>query len=134
VETHSLESERLFIDGSGGVAAVPITPDFYAKIRNRADLGGTLISYGAGNGTPSMRWEMHPAGEEILIIMEGTPVIIFEHPDGREESKLCRSGEAVIVPRGVWHRIERTEGSKILYITYGTGTTGKPVVNGDRAE
>jgi mannose-6-phosphate isomerase-like protein (cupin superfamily) len=127
LQAHRLEKERLFIDGNGGVAVVPVTPDVYTKIKDRTDLGGTLISYGVGTGAPSKSWEMHPKGEEILVILDGAPKIYFEHPDGRAESQTVSAGDAVIVPRGVWHRTEGEAGWRILYITYGAGTTHKPL-------
>jgi hypothetical protein len=32
-----------------------------------------------------------------------------------------------VVPRGVWHRAERQRGVRMLFITYGAGTTHRPV-------
>ena len=129
MQAHKLEKERLFIDGDGGVAVVPVTPDFYAKIKDRTDLGGTLISYGVSSGAPSRSWEMHPKGEEILVILDGSPKIFFEHPDGHTESMTASAGDAMIVPRGVWHRTESQAGWRILYITYGAGTMHKPLAD-----
>jgi len=127
VTIHDLEKASLFLDGSGGVAAVPTGPDFYARIRNDPTLGGTMVSLGAvSSGAPSKHWEMHPAGEEILVILAGHPRVEFEHADGRRETIETAPGKAVVVPRGVWHRAESEAGARILYITYGAGTTHKP--------
>ncbi|MBL6854141.1 MAG: cupin domain-containing protein [Alphaproteobacteria bacterium] len=126
--THELVANSLFLDGLGGVAVVPTGPDFYARIKNDTTLGGTMVSLGGGHGGPGKHWEMHPAGEEILVILEGTPTVVFEHDDGREERTEACAGQAVIVPRGVWHRTDGPAGWKILYITYGAGTAHKQVV------
>jgi mannose-6-phosphate isomerase-like protein (cupin superfamily) len=123
---YDLVQASLFLDGLGGVVAVPAGPNFYASIKDRPDLGDTMVSLGTGQGQ-STRWEMHPSGEEILVILEGTPQVLFEHPDGRLEALAPAPGEAVIVPRGAWHRTVGPPGWKILYITYGAGTVHKPV-------
>jgi mannose-6-phosphate isomerase-like protein (cupin superfamily) len=121
-----LDKHGLFLDGAGGVEAVPTGPDFYEKIKAMPHLGGTMVSLGLGKGT-SKKWEMHPKGEEVLVILEGSPDVLFKHADGREEKTPTRPGQAVIVPRGVWHRTVGTPGWKILYLTYGEGTLHKPV-------
>jgi hypothetical protein len=38
-----------------------------------------------------------------------------------------------VIPRGAWHRAEGPPGAKILFITYGAGTTHKTVTDKDRA-
>jgi quercetin dioxygenase-like cupin family protein len=120
---HSLEKASLFLDGKGAVQVVATGPDFYARVRSDASLGGTMVSLGTGSGRRSSHWEMHPAGEEILVVLGGPPIVRFEHEDGRRETLQPAIGDAVIVPRGVWHRAEGV--GQILYITYGAGTTHK---------
>ncbi len=122
---HDLERASLFLDGKGGVQVVPNGPDLYTRVKADTTLGDTMVTLGVGSGKSSSHWEMHPAGEEILVILSGSRVIHFEHPDGRRETLNARAGEAVIVPRGVWHKTEAPEGSRILFITYGRGTTHK---------
>lgn len=119
-----LDKHSLFLDGNGGVQTVPTSPDFYAKIKTMPGLGATMLSLGTGRGASS-KWEMHPAGEEVLVIVDGTPDVVLQRADGGEDRIATQPGQAVIVPRGVWHRTVGTPGWKILYLTCGAGTQHK---------
>jgi mannose-6-phosphate isomerase-like protein (cupin superfamily) len=127
-----LEQTYLFVDGAGGLTAQAVGPTFWAEIADNPLAGATMISAGAGAGDWP-QWEMHPAGAEVLVILEGAPRIWLEHPDGRLETVAARPGATVVVPRGAWHRVECEQPHKILYVTYGSGTTHRPVTDEDRA-
>jgi mannose-6-phosphate isomerase-like protein (cupin superfamily) len=126
-----LERTYLFIDGAGGLAVQAVGPTFWAEIASNPDAGGTMISASEGAGDWD-RWEMHPEGAEVLVILEGAPRIWLQHPDGRLEAIRAATGATVIVPKGAWHRAECDHRYKILYITYGPGTTHRPVTDEDR--
>jgi mannose-6-phosphate isomerase-like protein (cupin superfamily) len=127
-----LEQTYLFIDGAGGLAAQAVGPTFWAEIASNPNAAGTMISAGAGAGDWTT-WEMHPAGAEVLVILEGAPRIWLEHPDGRLEAISANAGATVIVPKGAWHRVECEGPHKILYVTYGAGTAHRPVTDQHRA-
>ena len=127
---YDLERTYLFIDGAGGVTPAPVGPDFWATIEQNPLASRTMVTVSEGQGAWP-RWEMHPAGDEVLLILEGQPKLWFEHPDGRLEALTPQTGATVIVPKGVWHRAEGAY--KMLFITYGEGTTHKPVTDEDRA-
>jgi mannose-6-phosphate isomerase-like protein (cupin superfamily) len=127
-----LEHTYLFIDGAGGLVSQAVGPNFWSEIASNPDAGNTMISASEGRGDWT-RWEMHPAGAEVLVILEGAPRVWLEHPDGRVETIATRTGATVIVPKGAWHRAECAEPYKTLYVTYGQGTTHRPVSDADRA-
>jgi mannose-6-phosphate isomerase-like protein (cupin superfamily) len=127
-----LEKTYLFIDGRGGLVAQDIGPEFWANIGSNPDAGGTMISASEGEGDWP-RWEMHPSGAEVLVILDGAPRVWLEHPDGCLERIAAQAGSTVVVPRGAWHRCECDHAYKILYVTYGSGTTHRPVTEEDRA-
>jgi quercetin dioxygenase-like cupin family protein len=127
-----LERTYLFIDGAGGLERQEVGPNFWAEIGDNPNAGATMISASEGNGDWA-QWEMHPNGAEVLVILAGAPRIFLEHPDGRLERIEAHAGSTVIVPRGAWHRCECAEPYKILYITYGPGTTHRPVTDDDRS-
>jgi mannose-6-phosphate isomerase-like protein (cupin superfamily) len=126
-----LEKTYLFVDGVGGLAAQAVGPSFWAEIADNPNAGGTMISASEAAGDWD-RWEMHPEGAEVLVILEGAPRIWLEHPDGRLEVIAARAGATVIVPKGAWHRAECEGPYKILFVTYGPGTTHRPVNEQDR--
>lgn len=127
-----LEKTDLFIDGEGGLAAKAVGPNFWAEIAANPGARDTMISASAGCGDWK-RWEMHRNGTEVLVILHGEPRVWLEHPDGRLEAVATQAGSTVIVPKGAWHRAECIGPYKILYITYGAGTTHRPVTDEDRA-
>ena len=127
-----LEKTYLFIDGAGGLQRQDVGPNFWAEIGANPNAGNTMISASQGKGDWA-QWEMHPNGAEVLVILEGAPRVFLEHPDGRLERISVRPGSTVVVPQGAWHRAECDHPYKILYITYGPGTTHRPVTDADRA-
>lgn len=126
-----LERTYLFIDGQGGLVSQGVGPTFWRDIGANPNAGNTMISAGEGRGDWA-RWEMHPAGHEVLVILEGAPLLWLEHPDGRLEPVQTQAGSTVIVPPGAWHRAEADAPYKILYVTYGPGTTHRDVTDADR--
>ncbi len=74
--------------------------------------GGVFVGHWAGTS----EWERHVAGDEIVLVLEGTTTIIFLS-DGEELSAGLRTGELVLVPQGTWHRFETPEGVRLLSVT-----------------
>jgi len=58
--------------------------------------------------------EVHPDGDEFLYLVSGTMQLILDDGDeqavGLETRVMLRSGDAYVVPRGVWHRLEASSG------------------------
>jgi mannose-6-phosphate isomerase-like protein (cupin superfamily) len=71
-------------------------------------------------------WEMHPAGEELLIVTAGSMVLVQELGDGGDERLTLRAGDYVIIPRGIWHTADVTEPASALFITAGQDTVHRP--------
>ncbi|MFT5705211.1 MAG: mannose-6-phosphate isomerase-like protein (cupin superfamily) [Shewanella sp.] len=61
-------------------------------------------------------WERHPAGDELVHVIEGETTLILLN-DGIESKNKLMSGEFLVVPQGVWHRFESPKGLKVLTIT-----------------
>jgi quercetin dioxygenase-like cupin family protein len=71
-------------------------------------------------------WERHPAGEEVVYLLSGRVDIVQDH-DGTEMTIPLRAGEAMINPKGVWHRGVVHEPGSALFITPGLGTEHRPL-------
>src|SRR5262245_40066559 len=48
------------------------------------------------------RWEMHPAGDEFLYVIEGALELALLE-DATPKRMVPSAGEAIVVPRGIWH-------------------------------
>lgn len=69
-------------------------------------------------------WEVHPEAEEIVACLTGGIRLYFrpQGPGDAEQECAVTAGNAVIVPRGRWHRIELDAPSDIMSLTRGRGS------------
>ncbi|MEE9280363.1 MAG: cupin domain-containing protein [Myxococcota bacterium] len=75
--------------------------------------------------------EMHPDGDELLYLISGRVDVVLEE-GAQEHSVELAPGQALVVPRGVWHRVLLREPSQLLYITPGPGGEHRPLArNGE---
>jgi mannose-6-phosphate isomerase-like protein (cupin superfamily) len=74
--------------------------------------------------------EVHPDGDEFLYVASGTMELILDNGDERgvgvETTILLRSGDAYVVPRGLWHRLEPVEPSYLIHVTPGPNGDHRP--------
>jgi quercetin dioxygenase-like cupin family protein len=70
------------------------------------------ISKFAGKG----HWEAHPAGDELIYIIDGTATLEVVGEDGRQSLAL-RAGMIAINRQGTWHRFSSTDGVTLLAVT-----------------
>ncbi|GAB4376574.1 MAG: hypothetical protein Kow00114_40320 [Kiloniellaceae bacterium] len=124
-----LSDTYLELLGGGAVEKIDVTPDFWPDLQSgKRQLHGRLVMAFPMTGDMT-HWEVHPAGEEILLLLSGAMTLILEgvlegDPD---ERFTLRPGEAFVVPRGRWHRIEVTEPGELVFMTEGDGTEHKPL-------
>ena len=71
-------------------------------------------------------WEMHPAGDEVVVCTSGRMTLIQEFPDGSTSSVTIGAGEYAINPPGVWHTADIDGEATALFITAGLGTEHRP--------
>jgi mannose-6-phosphate isomerase-like protein (cupin superfamily) len=71
-------------------------------------------------------WEMHPAGDEVVLCVEGE-VSLIQDIDGEPTTTVLRSGEWCTNPPGVWHTADIAPGAYAVcvFITPGLGTEGR---------
>ena len=75
---------------------------------------------------PWTSWEMHPAGDEVVLCTAGEMVLHQQWPDGRIETVTIGAGEYAINPPGVWHTADISGEAKAVFITAGMGTENRP--------
>lgn len=71
-------------------------------------------------------WEMHPAGDEVVICVAGAMTLHQEKPDGTAETLTLGPGEYAINAPGVWHTADIDESAMAVFITAGEGTQHRP--------
>ncbi len=128
---HRLETHPIHI--GLGARAVPQPPftgmAWYADYvaRSAADgAEGRLVSQ--HHFTESWdSWEMHPAGDEVVLMLSGEGVLHQEFPDGTAVEMPIAAGEYAINQPGVWHTMDLVSAeATALFITAGLGTEHRP--------
>ena len=121
-----LQSTYIQLLDGGAATPVPVDPDFWSEIGRRTELhAGRLMGLFEMNGDPDHR-EMHPRGDEILILVSGAVDVVLETADGEQVIELRDRGTC-IVPRGVWHGQIVHRPSVMIFITPGEGTEHRPI-------
>lgn len=69
--------------------------------------------------------EMHPDGDEVLYLISGRIRVVFL--DDPVDDVDVHPGDGLVVPRGMWHRVDIIEPSEIVYLTPGPNNEFRPV-------
>ena len=67
-------------------------------------------------------WEIHPAGDETVILLSGQADMVLDRIGTQEVLPLSDTGTCIIVPRGTWHTARISQPTRMLFITPGAGT------------
>jgi mannose-6-phosphate isomerase-like protein (cupin superfamily) len=107
-----------------------VLPAFTGEMSWYADYSAAHVADGAEGRLVSHHsfteswtsWEMHPAGDEVVICLSGTINLIQEFPDGTTGTALLGAGDYAINGPGVWHTADVDQPCTALFITAGLGT------------
>ena len=91
------------------------------------------ISFGVASMTESSPHdgEMHPDGDEVLYLISGQVRVTL---DTEPAAVLdMHPGDGLIVPKGVWHRVDIIQPSQIVYLTPGPGGKYRPLASDAKA-
>ncbi len=120
-----LETTYLVLADGPDARRIEVGPDFWQTIDSRGDLdSGRMVGvfrYDADWTT----WEVHPDGDEIVMLLSGAVDLVLDEPDG-ERVVALRDRAACVVPRGVWHTADVHGPGEALHITRGAGTQHRP--------
>ena len=71
-------------------------------------------------------WEMHPAGDEVVLCLAGGITLHQEMTDGSKATVTLVPGDYAINPPGCWHTADIADEATCLFITAGLGTEHRP--------
>lgn len=125
VEVH--DPFRTFVHlGTGpGVGVVPVTDDFWETLEGRSELHTGRLVTAAAHDTDWTFWEMHPSGDELVMVVSGSAHFLFDDGASVEEADVHAPG-FVVVPAGVWHTADARGPAHLLFVTWGEGTVHRP--------
>ncbi len=121
-----LFSTYVHLGGQGTAATLPLTPDFWRRLSvDKSDrVVGAKHARDADDLHPNEQ-EMHPHGDELLLLLSGALDVILDLPEGARTVPL-KTGGACLVPRGVWHRLFLRQPSDLVFVTPPDGTQVRP--------
>lgn len=67
-------------------------------------------------------WEIHPHGDEVVILISGSTTFFLKYDSGVATVELNQQGQYVVVPRNTWHTAKTPSNSRLIFITPGQGT------------
>ena len=71
--------------------------------------------------------EMHPDGDEVLYLISGRVNVVFL--DSPQADVEIKPGEGLVVPKGMWHRVDILEPCQIMYLTPGPNNEFRPLAD-----
>ena len=114
-QVFDLSKTFVHLSDGGDAKAVKLTPMFWGVSGKRYDRLAGIFEFGSAKDLHSSMQEMHPDADEVLFLVSGAIDVLSEEL-GVERTVALESGEAVIVPRGVWHRLVMRRPGKLLFI------------------
>lgn len=113
------------LDPALRVHEAEVGPGLYAELDRRFDgfRGHVLVAEHAFTGDWE-GWECHPAGDELVYLLEGRATLCLMTGEGEQQQSL-RAGEYVVVPAGTWHTARIPEPTRMLFLTPGEGTLNR---------
>ncbi|MFP6860717.1 cupin domain-containing protein [Pseudomonas sp.] len=114
----------LHVQDGGKTEQIAVTEQFWSDVVNGArpelDQGRLMSAFSFSANWPS--WERHPAGEELVMLLSGSAMLLLEEASGERALLLDTVGSYVLVPQGVWHTARTTQPTMLLFLTPGAGT------------
>lgn len=123
INKHNLREAFVVLDGQEQASVEPCDPGLYARLDANYDnfKGCHLVACHAfSSDWPA--WEIHPAGDEIVVLMSGSITFVLRMEDGEQTVTLSAPGDYAVVPKNVWHTARTDEPCQVLFITPGEGT------------
>lgn len=102
-----------------------------SKVPERPDppipVDGMTFGIAAMSASSAHGGEMHPDGDEVLYLISGRANVVFL--DSAEADIEMRPGDGLVVPRGIWHRVDILEPCQIVYLTPGPNNEFRPLAD-----
>ena len=133
MSVRSLEAHPIHLGRGGSAVPQPEFPRDDRAMQWYEDYGARHAEDGADGRLVSCfrftedwpSWEVHPAGAEVVVCIEGSMTLIQEI-GGEQVRTTLAPGEYAINPPGVWHTADIDGQATGFFITTGEGTEGRP--------
>ena len=123
MESHNLKDMFVVLSPDKQATRVVRDPGLYERLDREFNQfkGHELIAlHEFQQDWPS--WEIHPKGDEIVVLIAGTAIFVLEQENGTQQIELTQPGDYVVVPRNTWHTAHIAQYASLLFITPGEDT------------
>lgn len=118
-----LASNFVVLDDRFRANVVEVTPALYERLdEDYKDFAGRLLISSYAFDEDWRTWEVHPAGDEFVILVSGDVDLVLARDDGDEITRMTEPGTFVIVPQNTWHTARIRHPAVMMFITPGEGT------------
>lgn len=119
-------STYLLLRGDGAAERIEVDERFWPDVMaDRRRLDGRLVSAFRIERDVD-HWEMHPAGDEVLLRLSGRFDVVLEGDGGERVVALEAAAPACVIPAGAWHTVRVREPGVVVFLTAGEGSQHRP--------
>lgn len=105
---------------------VGVTPKIFEELdRNFEGFRGRVLVARFDFETDWPTWEIHPQGDEIVVLISGSAEMVLDRGGKHEATTLSQPGSFIIVPKATWHTARISTPTSMLFITPGEGTENR---------
>ena len=125
-QAQRLATNFVVLDDTLGADVIDVAPDLYERLdRDYGNFAGHVLvaSHAFDEDWPT--WEIHPAGDEMVILVSGDVDLVLAAEDGDDVIRMTEAGTFAIVPRNTWHTARIRRHSVMMFITPGEGTENR---------
>lgn len=127
MEAFELSETYVHFRDGGTAETIEVTEQFWPDVMaGKIPLDGRLVTIGSVT-EDWPRWEMHPEGEELVVLLSGHIELVVERDGDEMRVHLKEPGQAWLNRRGDWHRAIVHAPGRMLFVTHGAGTRHRPV-------
>jgi mannose-6-phosphate isomerase-like protein (cupin superfamily) len=127
--SRTIQTTYVHLGEAGAATAIPVTDSFWPDLAGgrmpQLEQGRLVTRFSFDQDWDS--WEMHPEGEEVVLLLSGSVDFILDQDGAESTVELREPGAFAIVPRGAWHRARAHAPASMLFITPGRGTQHRPL-------
>jgi mannose-6-phosphate isomerase-like protein (cupin superfamily) len=119
----NIKEDFVVLDPRQNATVVKNSPEIYANLDRDFNQfkNHQLVAFHEFDSDWSS-WEIHPHGDEVVILLSGSVVFLLDKNNAIEKVHLKEAGDYLVVPRNTWHIAQVEKLAKVLFITPGENT------------
>lgn len=113
---------------NGRAPSFPVSGSFWDELaaRKHSELDQGRLMSAFTFSKPGNMWELHPAGEELVMLLPGSAIPALRENDREQRIHLSSQGSHVLVAQDVWQIARTKVPTMMLFLAPGAGTGHRP--------